>query len=285
MKTCSLCSAELKFLTSVAFGLGKLNDGGEICISCSSKVGNSVVLKKHSLEDVKKIIEDKLNNRSEKQIKADEKKALAEEQKKLKFEQKTAEFKAHMEEREAEAAPRKKRLEEIKTTIQDLKLDNMSSFFGRKEINELPDILAADEQIDNIIQGMYNNGQGILVSTNRRLVFVDKGLLYGIKVEDFPLDKLTSIQYETGLLFGKVKLHTSGNIASIEQVDKSAARKFAEFVRDKLSQPKQQAPVQPAAAAQPGILEQIEKLAQLKEKGILSEEEFTEQKKKLLEKL
>ncbi|MEJ0106053.1 MAG: PH domain-containing protein [Bacteroidota bacterium] len=93
---------------------------------------------------------------------------------------------------------RKARLEEIKATIQSLKLDNISTFFGRKEINELPDILSATELVDNIIQGIYNDGQGILVSTGRRLVFVDKGLLYGIRVEDFPLDKITTIQYETG---------------------------------------------------------------------------------------
>lgn len=27
----------------------------------------------------------------------------------------------------------------------------------------------------------------------------------GVKVEDFPLDKITSIQYETGLMSGKLK--------------------------------------------------------------------------------
>src|SRR5690606_8887662 len=105
------------------------------------------------------------------------------------------------------------RLNEIKKQIQELKLSNISNYLGRKEINELPQILAESETIDNIAQGTYNNGQGILVSTNRRLVFVDKGLLYGLKVEDFPLDKITTIQYETGLLLGEIKIHTSGNIA------------------------------------------------------------------------
>ena len=80
----------------------------------------------------------------------------------------------------------------------------------------------------------FNNGQGILVSTNRRLIFIDKGLIYGLKVEDFPIDKITSIQYETGLLVGKVKIHTSGNIASIENVEKLSSRSFAEFIREKI---------------------------------------------------
>lgn len=145
----------------------------------------------------------------------------------------------------------------------------------------MPKILAEGEIIDNIAQGTYNNGQGILVSTNRRLVFIDKGFLYGLKVEDFPLDKITTIQYETGLILGEIKIHTSGNIAKIYNVEKATARSFAEFVRNKLSQPKETI----AQSTQPNVLDQLEKLAKLKDNGIISEEEFIEQKKKLLEKL
>lgn len=116
------------------------------------------------------------------------------------------------------------------------------------------------------------------------MVFIDKGLIYGLKVEDFPLDKISSIQYETGLLLAKVKIHTSGNVAIIDNVEKTSARQFAEFVRNYVSQPKEQTVVI-QNNSEPSILDQIEKLAILKENGILSEEEFAEHKKKLLEKL
>jgi len=187
-----------------------------------------------------------------------------------------------MKEKDLLDSEKNSRLDDIKSVIQSLKLDNISTFYGRKEINELPNILASNEIIDNIIQGTYNNGQGILISTDRRLIFIDKGLLYGLKVEDFPLNKITSIQYETGLLLGKVKIYTSGNIATIENVEKTSSRKFAEFVRDKLSQPKEN---NVTVNSQPNVLDQLEKLAKLKENGIISEEEFNDQKKKLLEKL
>ncbi len=299
MKNCALCSAEMKFLNTPIFSSGKLNDGGELCSKCYSKVGETS-LKKYSLADVQHLLEKKVTDKADKKIQAEEKRANDEQERKIKEEQKIAvenekkiqreekkeqkkeEFQNRMDEMKKEDNEKKTRLDEIKATIQQLKLDNVSSFFGRKEINELPNILSAQEQVDNIIQGIYNEGQGILVSTDRRLIFIDKGLLYGIRVEDFPLKNITSIQYETGLLFGKVKIHTSGNIATIDQVDKATARKFAEFVRDKLSRPAEQ-PVQ--QASQPDVLAQLEKLAQLKEKGILSAEEFAEQKQKLLQKL
>ena len=98
---------------------------------------------------------------------------------------------------------------EIQSQIKNLA--GFESFLGRKEIKELPSILWEDEKVENIIQGTYNNGNGVLVATNIRLVFVDKGLLFGLKVEDFPYDKISSIQYETGILMGKLTIFTSGN--------------------------------------------------------------------------
>lgn len=243
-----LCSTKLKFFNTPTFGMGKLSDGGTVCIDCYKKINNAnpkiaSKLKRHSLVDVQALLEEKVSEDNTKNT----------------------------------------RLEEIKSHIQSLGLDNVSTFLGRKEIKELPGILSENENIDNIIQGTYNNGEGILISTDRRLIFIDKGLIYGLKVEDFPLDKITTIQYEKGLMLGKVKIHTSNNAATIDNVKKGSAQKFAEFVRNKLSEPKTQTTTQ--SSTKPNVLEQLEKLGKLKEQGILTEGEFNEQKKKLLSQL
>lgn len=248
MENCKLCNVELKFLNTPNFGSGKLSDGGVVCSNCFKKINKTnpkvaFKLKNFSIEQIKEILNDKDTSESLKNS----------------------------------------RLDEIKSQIQNLKIDKVSSFLGRKEINELPNILSENEIVDNLIQGTFNNGQGILVSTNRRLIFIDKGLIYGLKVEDFPIDKITSIQYETGLLVGKVKIHTSGNIASIENVEKLSSRSFAEFIREKISRLNETtiSIVNPKSE----ILEQLEKLAKLKEIGVLTEEEFQIQKQKFLDQL
>ena len=66
-------------------------------------------------------------------------------------------------------------LDEIKTQI--ISINETSKLIGRKEIKELPDILWEDEIVENLIQGFYNNGNGILVATNRRLIFIDNAHL------------------------------------------------------------------------------------------------------------
>lgn len=173
-------------------------------------------------------------------------------------------------------------MQEVQAQIKNL--DGFESFLGGREIKELPNILWDDEVVENIIQGIYNNGNGVLVATNRRLVFVHKGLLFGLKVEDFPYDKISSIQYDTGILFGKLTIFTSGNKAIIDQVLKSKVRVFGDWVRARISPPQQNAikqPIQPQATTD--IVTQLEKLAKLKEQGILSEEEFAVQKKIILD--
>ena len=158
-------------------------------------------------------------------------------------------------------------------------ISNASSYFGRKEIKELPNILSEGEVLDNIIQGVLNGGVGILVSTNRRLIFIDKGFFFGLKVVDYPLDKITSIQYEAGILFGTLKIVTSGSQSQIENVPKKEIRHFAEFVRNKIAKGSSHSD---NAVLDNSIINQLEKLVGLRDKGILTEEEFIKEKSKLL---
>jgi hypothetical protein len=152
----------------------------------------------------------------------------------------------------------------------------------RKEIKELPNILWDNERVDKLVQGYYSGGRGILVATDKRLIFVDKRL-FDLKVEDFPYDKISSIQYETGLLLGKITIFTSGNEAVIEKIMKPRAREFCEYVRASITNtPKRAAAPQAQANSGMEVVSQLERLAKLKEQGILTEQEFAEQKRKIL---
>lgn len=173
-------------------------------------------------------------------------------------------------------------LVEIKSQIKNL--DGFESFLGHREINELPNILWDDEKVENIIQGTYNNGNGILIATNRRLVFVNKGLIYGLEVEDFAYDKISSIQYETGIMFGKLSIFTSGNKAIISNVLKAKVRVFGDWVRARITAPKDNAIQVPQTntTSQVNVIDQLERLGKLKIQGIITDEEFLLQKEKIL---
>jgi hypothetical protein len=184
-------------------------------------------------------------------------------------------------------------LEEIKSQLSHL--DGVSKLLGRKEIKELPNILWEDERLEKLVQGFYVKGNGILVATNKRLIFIDKGLIYGLRVEDFPYDKISSIQYSTGMLLGKITIFTSGNKADIDQIDKNQVKQFAEYVRARISGALEHASYQTnekqelsrsnekkSTGIDDELIEGLERLGKLKEQGILTEEEFSAKKKQLL---
>lgn len=167
-------------------------------------------------------------------------------------------------------------------TDQISSLGGMAKFLGRKEIKELPNILWEDENVTGLVTGNLPGkmGTAVVVATNRRLLFVDKGMFGSLSVEDFPHDKITSIQYDTGMLLGTLTVFASGNKSEINNVDKDLVRIFAETVRAAISAPKDE-PKTSETTEDIGI--RLERLAKLKDQGILTEEEFQQQKTKILD--
>lgn len=175
-------------------------------------------------------------------------------------------------------------LEQVKEQLSHI--SGIESLFGRKEIKELPNILWDDEAVVGMITGTYNSKIGVLFATTKRLIFVDKGLLFGLKVEDFPYDKITSIQYETGMFMGKITIFASGNKAELKDATKDLVRVFAETVRAKIENKGSMQSSTPKDEGHSGSMEdkiqQLERLQKLKEAGILSDAELAEQKAKIL---
>lgn len=171
-------------------------------------------------------------------------------------------------------------LEEIQEKLKNL--DGLSKFFGRREIKELPNILWEDEELLNLVQGMYNTANGILIATNRRLIFIDKGIFGRLKVEDFPYEKISSMLYSTGIMFGKVTLFTSGNRAEITQIEKAHVRVFAETIRARISSndaPKETRELKNSTVS---AADEILKYKNLLDAGAVTQEEFDTKKKELL---
>lgn len=150
-----------------------------------------------------------------------------------------------------------------------------------REIKELPNILWEDENIEKVVSGFYDKGWGVLVASNKRIIFVDKGL-FGIKVEDFPYDKVTSIQYETGMVWGKITIFASGNKADIDKVDKDKVRNFSEYVRARITGTKEHVSApEPTETKSEADTEVLKTLKTRLAKGEITKEEYEELKQVL----
>lgn len=127
-------------------------------------------------------------------------------------------------------------LEEIKKQISSLGYKEKFIELIKMEMGELSKILREDERIEQIfcsasLTQVENLKCGLFVATGNRLIFFPPG--FEQKFEDFSYDKITSIQYKTGLA-GEIKFIASGKEVLIKGID-SKIPLFAEFVHAHLS--------------------------------------------------
>lgn len=140
-----------------------------------------------------------------------------------------------------------------------------------EDIDQLPDILMEDEKVIHIIDGLYNEKATLLLSTETRLIF--KGLGTD-DIEVIPHERIIELQYLEPIL----KINTEENIFQFENKDSKLALGFCKAVNITLG-------YQYVEEDQVPVLELLEQLGKLRENGIFTDEEFAEQKKRLLEKL
>lgn len=154
-------------------------------------------------------------------------------------------------------------------------------FFTKKELNHLPEVLASGEQVLAFTSGFMDGNTWLITLTDRRVIFLDKGMLYGLKQASIELDKINAVSGKTGLMFGEILIQDGGNERKISNVWKKTVTAFTNKVRDAMHAKKQPAAVSVSAAAD-DMISKLERLSALRDKGVLTPEEFAEQKTKIL---
>jgi hypothetical protein len=165
----------------------------------------------------------------------------------------------------------------------------VSNKIGKKrDIRKLPEYLNSGETVLAITGGMVSSKNGLLVATDRRALFVAEGVIHHV-FEDFPYDRITTVNSSRGPLFGKIIIHTGGAARVIEQVARAEAEAVAAIIRERVEAiarerhyPAVTSPPASNSSAPLNLAAELRELAQLRDQGILTPEEFDAQKARLL---
>lgn len=145
-------------------------------------------------------------------------------------------------------------------------------------------------------------GGDYLLVTNRKVVVLRTGIgtwstgSVGLKTKTFLYDHIASVDVSKRWISGEIEIVSAGMVEkgsggwlagaardSVVQFEKEhyeEVQKLAAKIRELATLARQS-----GARGVPDIPDQLSKLAQLRDSGVLSEEEFTEQKRKLLSRL
>ena len=210
---------------------------------------------------------------------------------------------------------------EDKEYSQDIK-KSMIGKGDLKEINKISEMLNPDEKVllvarqSKIKPGGSYFTPNTIYATDRRLLIRDPYML-GLKanVVDIPYDIITSLKLEKGVLSSTIRFKAVGLMSStklgmmdsiiegeddqtgvIEAIPKDKAEDLLEIIRSGMNDARRSAPSTkkifsksfepsvhtPSSNLSISIADALEKLAKLKEEGILTKEEFNQMKQDLI---
>ena len=174
-----------------------------------------------------------------------------------------------------------------------------------KEIEKIADRLDDDEAVLEVAkQGRMNPGGAIttpntIFATDRRLIIRNPTMLGARQnVEYFDYDKITNIKLEKGIFSSTIVLSYPGmdklaglltwgreDDGEIKGIPKDKAENILEIVRKAILRAKNESQKPTQVVQQTSTVDELAKLAKLKEDGVLSDKEFDKMKKDLISKM
>lgn len=175
------------------------------------------------------------------------------------------------------------------TRINDfIKRYNFKSSHTNSEIKELPKLLSPNEELLGLLEGNLKSiagrkqaGIGLGIITDKRVIFYRKSIIGTTTKEEIPLKRISSASFRSGIVLGTVSVTSNSNEALIDDCNKTYGLKFVDIITN-LLETINNTPLQNNQIQLEDNLSKIEKLFNLKEKGIITEEEFISQKTVLL---
>jgi hypothetical protein len=160
----------------------------------------------------------------------------------------------------------------------------------QKQIDRASEVLQANEEVLDVTTGLIEvtrmgektSRNGAVLVTDRRVILYTKKL-GGYEMNDHVYGLLTALDYKKGMMFGSVTLSAAGDRTHVSQVPKEDVERIAKAIREQMASATQAgaaaaAPAAPAAS----MADEIRKLAELRDVGVLTEDEFNAKKRQLL---
>ena len=162
---------------------------------------------------------------------------------------------------------------------------NVTDLFGtKKEVRELPNVLRNDEIIMYATSGFVDGNTWLITCTDKRIVFLDKGMIYGLKQVDIPIEKINSVSHKKGLIFGSVTIHHGSDSMEVSQIRKDTLNPLVDVINNEIEKHKTQNKDQSQGSSDItySAADEILKFKALLDADVITKEEFEKKKNEIL---
>lgn len=119
--------------------------------------------------------------------------------------------------------------ERVKQELEAVGLGNYGLMKG--ETRHLAAIIHEDEHIGGVIYGRYGGGGGMLVATNKRVLFLDHKLFFK-KTDEISYDVVSGVSYNKQGDYAGVTLHTRLGDYTLRYVNNKIANRFVHYIEN-----------------------------------------------------
>ena len=116
------------------------------------------------------------------------------------------------------------------------KIKFVTNIWNRPEITELSNIILADEEIFECVNGWYQGGFALLVATNIRILLIDKKPFRFLAIEDVRFDTITQIDYGHRFLDAHIGINTGMKELKFKSYNKDRLRKLIGHVQHRMAE-------------------------------------------------
>lgn len=197
---------------------------------------------------------------------------------------------------------REQHQEDILLENADLDCEPQNEYVSKKEVKKLDKYLEPGEKVHFLgrdaggqlkIDGEKRDGvTGVLTAaTDRRVVF-KTGKMIGGSQTSIDYRDISSVEVSFGMVQKRINLETDSKVFGIGvgQLGKDEVQDMAQFIREKMRDPKGAggATTEQTADSSEGKedpLDKLERLGELRDNDVITEEEFQEKKQSLLDQI
>ncbi|MCA9324770.1 PH domain-containing protein [Candidatus Saccharibacteria bacterium] len=108
--------------------------------------------------------------------------------------------------------------------------------WGRSEVDELCNILMPDEEIEECVNGYYEAGFALLVSTKDRVLLVDKKPLGYLTIHDVRFDLINELDLHHRLMGAQIRISTGNKVLLFTSLNQTRLRRLLNYVQARMTQ-------------------------------------------------
>lgn len=175
----------------------------------------------------------------------------------------------------------KKNQSKLNIIQQQLNTAGVENLFGvKKEIKALANLIDFEnnEKILYAANAFVETKSILAVCTNKRVIFLEHGLIYGNGTTNIPLDTVNGVSYSKGLMLSSIAVTNGAVTTQIDNMQPYPAERLADTIKQAAAEFKKI----PAQSTSDNTFSQLRELKQLLDDGIINKEEFDAKKKQIL---